>query len=577
MDVHQFSNGLKFMIRKSLTSIVLLCCMFFFNPALAETKYFVKEYAYQASDEDSKNSSRTIALREVKRLLLEEIGTYLESMTVVKNFQLETDQITTLTAGIVKTEIVDEKWDGHTYWFKAKIVCDPADVIKSIDNLRKDLDKSKELESIRRISNELFRENERLRKELVSRQNLDERKKKSEEYNRNINQLNASEWLDKSYNYIVNKEFDKSIEAATASIALNPNKDIAYSVYMNRGIAYGQINQHDKAIEDFNKAMSINPNMSNAYAHRGIAFIGKGQYDGAIEDFNKAISINPNDDFSYFGRACTYLEMENFDKAIVDFKKAFSINPNFDDGFNNAVRIYVLPVIMYYQQGQYDKAIEVLSQAIVNNPKGLNYYSIRGGIYDKKGQYDQAIEDYSKAIVLYTNTYKDYQGRGGVYKNQKQYSKAIEDFNKAIAINPGAYESYLKRGLVYYQMGIEQVSELTAKVGRVNPNEVQSFDTAILDFNKAISINQSRYNAYVVRGMSYIFKGQHDKAMVDFEKAMSVIPKDDTKALAAIYGGRGILYMTQGNTEKAKSDFQRACSIGEKIACEALEQFSDKK
>ena len=73
----------------------------------AETKTFIKEYTYEASEDDSRNSSRVTAMREVKRLLLEELGTYLESITKVRNFQLTKDQITSLTAGIVKTEIVD--------------------------------------------------------------------------------------------------------------------------------------------------------------------------------------------------------------------------------------------------------------------------------------------------------------------------------------------------------------------------------------------------------------------------------------------------------------------------------------
>lgn len=85
------------------------------NVTCAEMKTFIKEYTYQASEDDSRNSSRIIALREVKRILLEELGTYLESVTEVQNFQLTKDQITMLTAGIVQTEIVDEKWDGRTY------------------------------------------------------------------------------------------------------------------------------------------------------------------------------------------------------------------------------------------------------------------------------------------------------------------------------------------------------------------------------------------------------------------------------------------------------------------------------
>ena len=91
----------------------------------ADAKTFQKEYTYQVSEADSKLSSRTVALRELKRLLLEELGTYLESETEVKNFQLARDQITTLTAGIVSTEITDEKWDGKIYWLKAKISADP--------------------------------------------------------------------------------------------------------------------------------------------------------------------------------------------------------------------------------------------------------------------------------------------------------------------------------------------------------------------------------------------------------------------------------------------------------------------
>ena len=47
----------------------------------AEKVSFVKKYTYQASELGSKHSSRTISLEMVKRLLLEEFGTYLISET----------------------------------------------------------------------------------------------------------------------------------------------------------------------------------------------------------------------------------------------------------------------------------------------------------------------------------------------------------------------------------------------------------------------------------------------------------------------------------------------------------------
>ena len=68
---------MKYALRITLISFLIL----FFIPRLtvAETKTFIKEYTYQASEYDSKVTCRTLALAQVKRLLLEELGTYLES------------------------------------------------------------------------------------------------------------------------------------------------------------------------------------------------------------------------------------------------------------------------------------------------------------------------------------------------------------------------------------------------------------------------------------------------------------------------------------------------------------------
>ena len=110
----------------------------FFLPVLvmAETKTFIKEYSYQASESDSKVTSRNNALAQVKRQLLEELGSYLESHTEVKNYELNRDQIVGLTAGIVQTKILDEQWNGNVYWVKAEIKADPAAVSKAIERKR---------------------------------------------------------------------------------------------------------------------------------------------------------------------------------------------------------------------------------------------------------------------------------------------------------------------------------------------------------------------------------------------------------------------------------------------------------
>ncbi len=157
-------------MKSALRIILISFLILFIIPSLtaAETKTFIKEYTYQASEYDSKVTCRLLALEQVKRLLLEELGTYLESHTEVKNFQLTKDQIIILTAGVVSAVIIEEKWNGEKYFLKAKIVAKPKDVTIAIDALRKDRSYAKELEETKQKADEALKEIKRLNQELAT-------------------------------------------------------------------------------------------------------------------------------------------------------------------------------------------------------------------------------------------------------------------------------------------------------------------------------------------------------------------------------------------------------------------------
>jgi hypothetical protein len=177
-------------MKKTIPLLIVLLLFISPSPAFAKTKTFIKEYTYQASEFDSKASSRTIALEQVKRLLLEELGTYLENNTEVKNFELTKDKITALTAGIVQTQVLDEKWDGKSYWLKAEVKADPENVAKFIDTLRKDQKRTDEFEERIRKQEEALKEIEKLRSEVASLKNDIAARDK---YNRSIDTLTREE------------------------------------------------------------------------------------------------------------------------------------------------------------------------------------------------------------------------------------------------------------------------------------------------------------------------------------------------------------------------------------------------
>jgi len=214
------------------------------SPCLAAIKVFEREYTYQASEADSKLSSRTVSLAEVKRLLLEELGTYLESITEVKNFQLTKDQITALTAGIVRVEVLDERWDGKIYWLKARIAADPDGVVKSIDSLRRDREKTRELEEVKKRVDSLLAENKRLKEELnTAGGKLKE--KKQEEYAQGIKELNATEWVQRGLSLVKSGNYNEAMEAYTKAIELDPK---LVKAYIFRCIVYDKLGNYRQAI-----------------------------------------------------------------------------------------------------------------------------------------------------------------------------------------------------------------------------------------------------------------------------------------------------------------------------------------
>lgn len=382
---------------------IIFSLIFFTNFVFAETKTFIKEYSYQASEEDSKSSSRTIALREVKRLLLEELGVYLENITEVKNFQLTQDQITTLTAGIVKTVLLAEKWDGHTYWLKAKVTAETSEVIRSIDTLRKDRAKTMELEDVRRQSDELLKENARLRAKLPLVKNKEGQKNKVA-YDKTTKELMALEWFEKGYSSVLSGNGSDGIVAYSRAIELNPFFAIAY---YNRGTAYTDLGNYEKGIDDLSRAIEIAPNDASAYHNRGVAYVGTGNYDQAIKDYNKAIEIAPKLAAAYSSRGGVYFRLGIYNRAIEDSEKAIALNPRYEDAYNNLC-------MSYHALGSDNRAIENCDKAIELNPNSATAFNNRGVVYGYGGNDYQGTNDLKMAARLGHKGAQDVLRRRGI-------------------------------------------------------------------------------------------------------------------------------------------------------------------
>jgi tetratricopeptide (TPR) repeat protein len=261
-------------------------------------------------------------------------------------------------------------------------------------------------------------------------------------------------------------EFDRAIADYSKSIELTPS---GFSdLYLYRALAYFQTRAFDLAIDDFNKVIEVNPTSLAAIYNRGGAYLEKGDLDRAIVDYNKAIQIEPSYVYAYFSRASAYQRKKELDRAIADYSKVIELEPS------AAIQVYAYRGVAYENKGDFDRAIADHTKWIESFPRQAKGYVVRGNAYVRKGDRDLAIADYTKALELdpprseaYTASYM----RAMAYREKGQPDLAIVDFTKCIEMNPSDPYPFHNRGVAYERQGkVDQAIDDYRASLRLAPN-----------------------------------------------------------------------------------------------------------
>jgi serine/threonine-protein kinase len=406
--------------------LLLLFVFFSVSKLTAQEKTFIREYTYKAGEMDSKISCRAITVNQLRTTLLQEIGTYVQSEQLLKTVDVGgkfvqdfVENISTISAGITKLDVLEEKWDGQTFWMKASITIDPKSLEESLKQLVSNKNKVKELEDLKQQLNRAKKELADLTKERKGGKE-ENFKTKQEKYDSSIDVLNSTDFFYDGNSRFDRKDYSGAIAAYTKVIEINP-RDV--DAYMNIGLAKISLQDYAGAIAAYSKAIEINPQDSNSYVNRGFSKTRLSDYIGAIDDFNKAIEFNPKDAIAYFNRGYAKTRLQDFHGAIVDCSKAIEIDPKNSDafGWRGLAKLY---------SEDFHGAIADCTKAIEINPKSNKAYNTRGYSKNNLKDYSGAIQDFSKAIELSPNDADSYYMRGWS-KTQLKKRSGCTDFSKA--------------------------------------------------------------------------------------------------------------------------------------------------
>lgn len=195
------------------------------------------------------------------------------------------------------------------------------------------------------------------------------------------------------------------IRGCTALIASGRGTTAALAIaHNNRGNAHATSGDYDRAIQDFDQSIKLNPAHARPFNNRGVAYLRKGEYGLAVKAFDEAIKLNPNYGGAFANRAGAYLKRGEYDRATRDYDEAIRLEPKLEAVWNG--RCWTRAIL-----GALQAALEDCNKALQSGPDAATYDS-RGLIYLKMGQLDAAIDDYSSALHLDSKLASALYGRG---------------------------------------------------------------------------------------------------------------------------------------------------------------------
>jgi tetratricopeptide (TPR) repeat protein len=268
-----------------------------------------------------------------------------------------------------------------------------------------------------------------------------------------------------------------------------PNNSAALN---NRGRAYILLNQTDRAIEDFDRAIAADPRYDLPYYNRGVAFDKLKEYDRAIADFDRTLALNPDLAVAYEGRGAAYSHKDDQLRALEDFDRALRLDPSLDVA-------YIDRGLAYFKLGQYDRALQEYDRALEHDPFFAETYLHRGDVRIRRGELDQAVADYTKALALQPNYPDAYYNRAVAYKNLGEPDKALVDYGEAIALKPDFAEAYNNRGNLLLSR--------------------EEYELALADYDRALRFKPDYAEAYYNRAAALYTVEEYTRAWKDLNRA----------------------------------------------------------
>jgi type II secretory pathway predicted ATPase ExeA/tetratricopeptide (TPR) repeat protein len=200
------------------------------------------------------------------------------------------------------------------------------------------------------------------------------------------------------------------------------------------GEAYSKDGEYEKALQEFNTAIRLNPGLASAHYLRGEIYFQRGDYQQAIRDFTRTINLAPDYTFAYYSRGLANEKMGETEEAILDFTHTVRLKPSYAPAYNDRAKAL-------YSLGHLREALRDSELAISVAPDTPAYLATHSLILAALGRSEGAFATLEQAMAVanvdWIKRYQQAMSRDGYYRGpiDGRYGPATKSAMRACLVS----------------------------------------------------------------------------------------------------------------------------------------------
>ena len=347
----------------------------------------------------------------------------------------------------------------------------------------------------------------------------------------------SDEDFDAAERHIARREFSAAAKLLRRVVEAEPKHGVAWRLI---GDCSRDMEHHLSALDAYNAALALRPADAEAYFGRGAAWLGAGHGQQAIEDFLKALELNPQyaEAALEIGQAGLHY-WQDYRHRVADYLRlAVRLKSDWDDP-----RFYF--GLAYYQTGEWSRRGRAFRRALEVDPDWAEGYYIVGRIAAQTGEMQErkVIEAFQSAVRLRPDWVKAWLALGQAHSDSEDWEAAAEAYRQAVALDAANGEAYLGLGTVY--QNLEQWPE------------------ALAAYRAAAEHSPSLPEVHYHLGEAHNEAGLPREAEAAFRRALELRP-----GLAEAHYGIGAACFRQGDNDGAREQIDILLQLDQELAQE---------